>query len=117
MTPGDRRGDEGREKIGMAVADDEDTTQAAVPEKTLSEEETRRWIATSHDKFVRDWATREAVAREEGRREGLEEARRANEALRHRAIRLRVAEGISVEQVASIFSMTPDEVTAVLGAG
>lgn len=103
---------ETEEEIDMAAANNEDVAQAAVLVKTFSADETRRWMATSREKFLRDQITRETVAREEGR----EEERRRGAAQRGQAIRMAVTEGMSVERVAAIFSTTPDEVTAIVSA-
>ncbi|MCL2091142.1 MAG: Rpn family recombination-promoting nuclease/putative transposase [Micrococcales bacterium] len=101
------------EEIDMAAAGNPDVAEAAVLVKQFSADETRRYLAMCHDKFLSDWATREAVAR----REGLAEGRREAVAQRDRAVRAMVAEGVPVERVAVALGVSPDEVAAIVGAG
>ncbi|MCL2849267.1 MAG: Rpn family recombination-promoting nuclease/putative transposase [Micrococcales bacterium] len=91
---------ETEEEIDMAVRSNPDLREAADLVKEFSADEARRHAARAHQRYLCDQATLESHAREQGRHEAIST----------------VAQSMPVEQVADIFGITPDEVTAIVQA-
>jgi predicted transposase YdaD len=91
----------------MAAKNNEDVAEAAILVKEFSDDQARRWHALSHEKFVRDVATREHVARAEGHEKGRQDERSER-------VRAALAYGLPAEQITEVLNIPPDEVTAII---